>query len=60
MKRVGAGVMVSNGLVVNRAGRIQLLMRRPRRFGDIAFQGQKIAGQDARAGDQNIVMARAA
>lgn len=58
--RVRIGFMVLNGLVISRAGRIQLPMRRPRRFGDIAFQGQKIAGEDARAGHQNIVMAWAA
>ena len=39
---------------------IQLPMRCPRRLGDIVFQRGEIADQNARAGDQNIVMAGAA
>ena len=31
-------------------------MRRPRRLGDIVFQGREIARQNALPGDENIVM----
>jgi hypothetical protein len=39
---------------------IELAVRRPRRFGDVILQSGEIADQDARTGDQNIVMAGAA
>ncbi len=51
--------MRSSQTLVSAAG-IQLPVRCPRRLGDVIFQGREIADQDARAGDQNIVMAGAA